>query len=569
MPPLVAALLVACSERAGHQGSLELAREMLIAGQAVAAEQLFEQLESSAWVGREARFGRLVALALLGEAVGEAEPTTPQTVPADAVLAEFPLQAIERAAFERSEFEAVLRLGELSESVGLKPDPTLRLASRIELGDPVSEWDHTAVVVSNEAASSLMADRVREHLRNPEAGTLLFDRAGRHLGHVAGGELVPAEGVDVTLLPRNIVDRVAENPDAGSLHLTLDLELSRMARRAFGRFKGSIVLVDPISGEILAAVSDKRTYEREDGRAAFEQEREPASIAKIITTAASLRAGHDPDKELSHKRCKGHEVYAGERLYCPVIAGPLRGLNRALAVSCNVAFADLGVEVGRKGLLDELDRWGFGHRLGAFPGGRVLHRDGDDRQLADLSIGLQESEITPLHAALMAATVAGHGLRPEPTLVAAIDGRLGLHPRALPVPAAQRVLEPEWAEELQAAMVNVVEHGTAMRVRTRGFPVAMKTGTASDPRWGFHVNYIGYGPLPNARVAFAVRITNQGTSRQVRYAAVEVTARLLRGLRAASYERDWQSSPKSFNQRLAEARTDPRSNRVTEPVASR
>ena len=80
-----------------------------------------------------------------------------------------------------------------------------------------------------------------------------------------------------------------------------------------------------------------------------------------------------------------------------------------------------------------------------------------------------------------------------------------------------------------------------MRVRTRGFPVAMKTGTASDPRYGFHVNYIGFGPLPEARVAFCVRITHQGTSRRVRMAAVEVTARLLRKLRAVSKKRGWDT----------------------------
>lgn len=561
MPSLVTALLVACSERAGHRGSLELAREYLIAGQAAAAERVLSELETSAWVGREARFGRVIARALQGFGLGP-QADDPQTL-RDAPKT-YPLHAIVRAAFERGEFDAVLRLADLSEAVGLPADPTLRLASRIELGESVNTDTMPASADPSEAGISLLASRVREHLRHPEAGTLLLDRNGEHLGRVVSGELVPADGVDLTLLPRNIVDRVADAPDAGSLHLTLDLELSRIAQRAFGRFKGSIVLVDPVSGEILAAVSDRRTYDREDGRAPFEQGREPASIAKIITTAASMRAGHDPDEELSHKRCRGHEVYAGERLYCPVIAGPLRGLDRAMAVSCNVAFADLGVEVGRQGLLDEMTRWGFGEHLGAFRGGRVLRAWGDDRQLADLSIGLQHAEITPLHAALLAATVANEGRRPVPTLVAAVDGKLGLHPRALPVPEAVQVLEPEWAHEIHDSMVHVVQRGTAMRVRTSGFPVAMKTGTASDPRWGFHVNYIGYGPLPNARVAFAVRITNQGTSKRVRYAAVEVTARLLRGLRKASRDRDWMDAPEGFAQHLASVRTDPRSLRFSE-----
>ena len=572
MPPLVAALLVACSERAGHKGSLELAREYLLAGQAAAAERLLAELESSTWVGREARFGRRVAKTLLdieGEGLKE-------RFGAGALSRVFPLHTILRAAFDRGEFDAVLRLSTLADSLGAPVDQALRLAARIETGETVSVEDVSVLPpaeagVTNsgsgaEPSSTFVAARVRDHLQQPDPGVLLFDRQGRPLGRVVADELVPADGVNETFLPRSILDRVADFPGAGSLHLTLDLELSRVAQRAFGRFRGSIVLMDPASGEVLAAVSDRRTYAREDGRAVFEQGREPASIAKIITTAASLRAGNDPDRSLRRKRCKGHEVYAGERLYCPVIAGPLRGLDRAMAVSCNVAFADLGVEVGRRSLLDEMVRWGFGDHLGAFRGGRVLRAHGDDRQLADLSIGLQHAEITPLHAALMAATVAGEGRRPVPTLVAAVDGKLGLHPRALPVPLPKRVIDPVWAQELHDSMVHVVQRGTAMRVRTPGFPVAMKTGTASDPRWGFHVNYIGYGPLPDSRVAFAVRITDQGTSKRVRHAAVEVTARLLRGLRGVSRARGWLDAPESFDQRLAQARTDPRSLRYLEPV---
>lgn len=567
MPPLVAALLVACSERAGHLGSLDLAREYLIAGQAAAAERLLGELEASAWVGRQARVGRAIARALLD--VGGTETET-----SDGDPDVFPLQTITRGAFERGEFDAVLRLSELADSMDDAVDPMLVLASRVELGDDVSADDLRVLEGGRTAEPTLVAARVREHLSHPEAWTLLLDRHGEPLGRVVEGELIPAEGVDVTLLPVNLVDRVADFPDAGSLHLTLDLELSRIAKRAFGRFKGSIVLVDPTTGEILAAVSDRRTYQREEGRAAFEQGREPASISKIVTTAASLRAGHDPDYELRSKNCRGHEVYAGERLYCPVIAGHLRGLDRAMAVSCNVAFADLGVEVGRRGILDELTRWGFGEHLGAFRGGRVLRTHLDDRELADLSIGLQHSEVTPLHAALMAATIANRGQRPVPTLVAAVDGRLGLHPRALPVPESVPVLDPDWAEEIHESMEYVVRRGTAMRVRTPGFPVAMKTGTASDPRWGFHVNYIGYGPVTgdpaDARVAFAVRITNQGTSKRVRYAAVEVTARLLRGLRTAARDRDWLDASETFDQRLAAVRTDPRALRyssgTSEPV---
>jgi cell division protein FtsI/penicillin-binding protein 2 len=89
------------------------------------------------------------------------------------------------------------------------------------------------------------------------------------------------------------------------------------------------------------------------------------------------------------------------------------------------------------------------------------------------------------------------------------------------------VLDPETAARVLLAMRAVTREGTARGVEPRGFPVAMKTGTASTPGKGFHVNYIGVGPWPEARYAFAVRITDQRSSRNVRWAARRVTARLL------------------------------------------
>ena len=72
--------------------------------------------------------------------------------------------------------------------------------------------------------------------------------------------------------------------------------------------------------------------------------------------------------------------------------------------------------------------------------------------------------------------------------------------------------------------------GTADGVAPAGFPVAMKTGTASTPGVGYHVNYVGVGPLPHPTIAFCVRVTGQPTSVHVTKAAHEVLSALLQGL---------------------------------------
>ncbi len=561
--------------RAQHErAALSRASSLLVSGDASGARRLLDELQRSPWSGRRASAGLRLVDALDGtrSVVAPVAPA-PEGAEIEAssqAIATFPTAVIARAAFERGEFDAALRVAELAQSAGAPAVPMLAAAAWIEAGG-VEEARHLSA--GAEAIPATLARRVAHHLETPleHGGVLLRDRTGRPIGTTAGATMRLGRHVRPELIPRAVTEAVAGHRPAGSLRLTLDLELSEAAFKAFGRYRGSIVIVDPHTGEILAAVSDRRTW-RQGGTPAFDQLREPASIAKLITTTAAMRAGYEPDAEMRGMRCRGHEIYAGEFLYCPVIVGRLRSLERALAMSCNVAFANLGVRVGRQALLEEFRRYGFDSpvpeagkrntvpagRRWSFTSGRILQAHGDDRQLADLSIGLEASAITPLHAALLAAVMANDGVMPEPTLLAAEDGRLGLHPRPLPESRGRRVIDRQWVPEMVAAMETVVRRGTAQRVwPPANFPVAMKTGTASDPRYGFHVNYIGIGPMPEARLAFCVRITDRPTSVKVRYAAQQVTHQLLRNLGRIAEQRGWSPdrSPERRWTRLAKARS--------------
>jgi cell division protein FtsI/penicillin-binding protein 2 len=197
--------------------------------------------------------------------------------------------------------------------------------------------------------------------------------------------------------------------------------------------------------------------------------------------------------------------------------------------------------VGRTGLVAEFRRWGFDREALDLPGsGRVVQPEGDARQLADLAIGLEATDITPLHAALMAAVFANGGAMPVPRFVVAVDGRLGRSPEPLPRAAPRQVIPEAWLPRLLQAMRAVAAPGgTGAWLAPEGFPVAMKTGTAALPGAGYHVNYIGIGPLPDPRLAFEVRITHQRNSRRVRRAAREVTRALLEGLAGHANRLRW------------------------------
>jgi len=526
------------SEGARATADLATAHERLSAGDLSAATRLFDRWRESRWATEEADAGQRLVEVLRGSSATEIEPAELRAL----ARSPFRLNVMARKAFEEGRFETCVELAELARRLDRAPLTALEAASLFELGrvDEAAEiWSAAPAHLS--ASLGRQLDRLLENA-DLRPGISIRDRQGRPIAHVGpDGELELEEGLHPRLLPPALARAALEAGAGPAVRTSLDLELSEIALEALGGYRGSIVLLDVRSGDVLAAISDRRTLAREGGTPAFEQLREPASIAKIITTTATQRAGLDPDAEIGRMRCRGHRSYAGQMLYCPYIAGPLRGLDRALAVSCNVAFADLGVKVGRSRVVEEFRRYGFDRPArGVFDFGRVVEPRGDNRQLADLSIGLEASDITPLHAALLAATVGGDGVMPEPRLVVATDGRLGFHPRPLRPEPRRRVLEPEWLPQVRGAMEAVAgPRGTGRWLAPKNFPVAMKTGTASHPLHAFHVNYIGYGPLPEARLAFAVRITHRPTSKRVRRAARIVTERLLHGLGEVAEERGW------------------------------
>jgi peptidoglycan glycosyltransferase len=157
-------------------------------------------------------------------------------------------------------------------------------------------------------------------------------------------------------------------------------------------------------------------------------------------------------------------------------------------------------------------------------------RPSTPRELASLGVGLDVVDVTPLHAALLAAAVGNDGQLPAPRLVVGSCGPLGLADRPDAPGAARPVLDAGTAARLSRAMVAVAERGTGAGLAPPGFAIAMKTGTAATPGLGYHVNYVGVAPLPEASVAFCVRVTGPRSSAGATAAGREVLRRLLAGL---------------------------------------
>ncbi len=448
---------------------------------------------------------------------------------------ELPLPLLMYKAFSASDLDACLRLSALWNG---SPSGLFRSAVALENGSlEVSRenWER----LPETDRESWLGRRILQQLNHFEkAGSSntvsIFDRRGAPLGHIGEGKIAMLPGPETFRLPGDAIEKALLQADIQAGHgfrTSIDLNLQKAAVESLEGYRGSIVLMDPSTGEILAAASDPKTL-RSEKSAPFTQQYEPASISKLVTSSAALRAGIDVDQFMEGTVCNGGKKYSGETLWCSFRSGRLGSLARALADSCNIAFADLGVAAGRQAILEELQIFGFDRpEAEPFHFGKITGKTGNDRQLADLSIGLESTTITPVHGALLAAVFANDGIMPEPSLLSSADGILGMSPEKIsPHPGSWVINESESLDIINEAMRAVATNGTARGLSGNGFQVAMKTGTGRTSGTGYVTNYIGFGPLPNSQIAFCVRVTHQPTSSRVRKATREVMARLLERL---------------------------------------
>lgn len=324
-------------------------------------------------------------------------------------------------------------------------------------------------------------------------------------------ELLAAPAAREEFRGLRIVDGALERvPIAGSalrLRYTLHPELSDAVWKALerGRFAlAHVVVMDPATGAVLAYASTDPV------RFPPDKTYPAASLVKVITAAATLdRAPH-----AAHEICRF--VGSPWRLTRDRLHSPKRGseadMRKALATSNNQCFARWAVHrVGSNAMLGAIDRFGMltapalGH-----PGGRAAEPD-DELALGQLGSGLAGLEITPLHAAQLAATLA-EGRLVTPRWVA---GAWNAEGQRIAVPSGERtrqVLTPELAGQLRGWLVDTTVRGTARRAfRARGgrpvlpgIPVAGKTGSlnGTDPK-GHYEWFIGVAPADDPKLAIA------------------------------------------------------------------
>ncbi len=333
-----------------------------------------------------------------------------------------------------------------------------------------------------------------------------------------------------------------------NLTLTTDADVCASAYNALGDRRGAIVILNYKTGEVICSVSSV-TYDPQDPPEITEENESeyegaylnrvlsssytPGSIFKLVTAAAAI--DNIPDIESRTFECYGGTEIEGKTISCLSYHGTI-GFKDALAQSCNAAFAQLAVELGREKMQNEAEKLGIcsSFMVGNTPTvkGQYDVLKATDNELGWSGIGQYTNLVNPMQMAILMSAIATDGTPVSPYMVAGISGSDFSKKIAGQGKKGDRLLSEGTAEKLKEMM----SYNVSSNYGEYMFPtldVCAKTGTAEVSNEGNNDAWIvGFSKDEDAPLAFAVVVEDgefgYSTAGPVAVAAMEAAAGSLR-----------------------------------------
>ena len=331
------------------------------------------------------------------------------------------------------------------------------------------------------------------------------------------------------------------------LHLSLDIQLQALAEQMLQGKVGSVVAIEPATGEILALASSptwnpeilvgkqrSTQYNRllnDPAKPLFNRATQatypPGSTFKTLQTVICLQEGGiTPHTKYP---CSGP---GSSPIKCTHHHGSPVDLLGAIEQSCNpyfwCAFRDMlqrdGYGDGNATFRKRYNLWrndvmkfGLGNRFegtdigeqapGIIPAERLFNRTYGEKgwkaiTIRSLSIGQGEVLATPLQLANQAATLANRGYYITPHL----NTELTTNPEL----RHETDMDTRWFDLTAEGMHRVMTNGTGRWYNIDSLQMCGKTGTAQNPHGKDHAIFIGFAPKDNPKIAVAVVVENAG-----------------------------------------------------------
>jgi penicillin-binding protein A len=345
---------------------------------------------------------------------------------------------------------------------------------------------------------------------------------------------------------RSTLDKLRGSTVTGNdLILTIRPGLQALSRRLLQGKCGAVVAIEPSTGRVLAMATNP-TYnpnliERHFAQAtrttapcgapllnrATAGKYQPGSTFKMVTASAALDTGRfTPDSPFDDPGyCieYGKQVRNAGNPEAPETFGHV-DLATGFEHSINSVFCNVGKTLGAGTVLRYADRYGFysvppletpeNERVasGLYSHGHLFNPKHPDTAVdpGRLAFGQERLQVTPLQMAMVAATIANHGIEMRPHLIERIVSPGGKTITHLKLERLAQPIKRQTADELTHMMELAVQGGTGTPAQIPGIRVAGKTGTAETGRADINTTWFAaFAPADAPRIAIAVVVENQ------------------------------------------------------------
>lgn len=384
---------------------------------------------------------------------------------------------------------------------------------------------------SGDYIGKLGVERSYETMLRGEKGMeiLLRDVRGRIKGRYQNGKF------DVAPIPGR------------NLTMSIDIELQALGERLMKGKLGSIVAIEPSTGEVLCMVSSP-TYDPRimTGRQRGKSQKMLASDPHKPLLNRGIMGQYPPGSTFKTSQaltflqegiitpasaypCSHGFHFKGLKVGCHAHGSPLP-LVPAIATSCNGYFCwglyyMFGNRQKYKTVGDAMTRWkdhmvsmGFGYKLGIdLPGekrgmipnapfyDKVYRNRWSGLTVISISIGQGEVNLTPLQIANLGATIANRGYYIVPHVVKEVQG---MPLDTLYTRKHHTMVQPKHYDAVIEGMRQAVLGGTCRAANSSAYEVCGKTGTAQNPHGQDHSVFMGFAPRENPKIAICVYVEN-------------------------------------------------------------
>lgn len=352
----------------------------------------------------------------------------------------------------------------------------------------------------------------------------------------------------------NLIDGVhllKEDGEGNNITLTLNADVCATALDALGDRKGTVGVYNYKTGEILCMVSSP-TYDPERKPTDIDTDKTgkydgiylnrflsgvytPGSTFKTVTAISAI--DNIPDIFTQKFTCKGKMQTNGGVIYCNEKNGHgTLTFEQALNKSCNVAFAQIALQLGAEKLTATAEQLGFNQAMQMDGINIAISKfdlsGADDRGIGQAGLGQHTTLVNPYHMLTIMGAIANGGTPVTPYVVKSITTPGGLTLKKESANTGEAYLSASTASKMVELMRSNTIHFYGDSRFPSGMQICGKTGTGEvGGDKAPHAWFVGFSQNPATPYAFVVVVENGGSGYQQ---AIPIANKVLAAIRSAS-----------------------------------